>query len=151
MLTIPRHILAALLAVTLALPFSGCGGKVAAVYKAATTGYNLSASGVDDNQIVNDDVIVVRTEQALYIALDTFDLFLKLEHQNQDALRKVSPRIHELAENIRRNGKDWIKSAQTAKNVYSRSRTAKNHANLTTAYKTLQSAISESKKYIAKN
>jgi hypothetical protein len=87
----------------------------------------------------------------LSIALDTFDLFLKIEYQNRDALGKVSPAIHDLAENIRRNGKNWILSAQTAKNAYKTNRTKSNHANLMTAYKTLSSAIAESKKYIGEN
>lgn len=137
-----------LIVAALALAFNGCE-TISETYKAATTGYNLSASG--QTGVVNDDQIVVRTEQALSIALDTFDLFLKIEHQNKDALKNVSPSIHELAENIRRNGKNWIKSAQTAKNTYKHNRTAENHANLMTAYKTLSSAIEESKKYIGKN
>ena len=137
-----------LLVVTLALPFSGCE-TISATYKAATTGYNLSASG--DTGIVHDDQIVVRTEQALNIALDTFDVFLKLERDNQAGLEKVSPKIHEWAENVRRNGKGWIKSAQTAKNAYKQNRTAKNHANLVTAYKTLKAGIEESQKYISKH
>lgn len=134
------------LAVTLA--FSGCE-TITATYKAATTGYNLSASG--DTGIVQDDQIVVRTEQALNIALDTFDTFLKIEYDNRAGLEKVSPKIHEWAENVRRNGKDWIKSAQRAKKVYAQNRTAQNHANLVTAYKTLKAGIEESQKYISKH
>lgn len=137
----------ALIAVaTLAL--SGCE-TISATYKAATTGYNLSASG--QTGVVNDDHIVVRTEQALNIALDTFNIFLKIERDNQVGLEKVSPEIHKFAENVRRNGKNWIKSAQRAKNVYSQNRTAENHANLITAYKTLKTAIAESQSYINKH
>lgn len=128
------------------LSLSGCE-TTTAIWKASTSGVNLSASG--DLGVVHDDQIVVRTEQALYIALDTFDLFLKLERQNKELFAKV-PKAHEVAENIRRNGRNWIDAAQRAKNAYAHNRTAENHANLLTAYRTLQSAIEESKQFIAK-
>lgn len=134
--------------IAVSLAFSGCE-TTRAIYKAATEGVNLSASG--DLGVVGDDVIIVRTEQALNIALDTFDIFLKIEHDNREGLSKVSPKIHEFAENVRRNGKKWIKSAQAAKNAYRDNRTPQNHANLVTAYKTLQEAINQSKQYIEKH
>lgn len=134
------------LAVTLA--FSGCE-TTKAIWAAATTGVNLSASG--DPGVVHDDQIVVRTEQLLNISLDTFDTFLKIERDNEAGLKKVSPQIHVFAENVRRNGKKWIKSAQAAKNAYRDNRTDQNRANLTTAYKTLQEAIKQSQQYIEKH
>lgn len=136
-------------AIFVAVAFTACP-SISETYKAATTGYNLSASG-DTTGIVNDDAIVVNTEKTLAIALSTFDVFLHLEYDNRAALEKVSPKIHALAENIRRNGKNWIKSAETAKNAYKRNRTAQNYANLTTAYKTLKTAIAESQKYIGQH
>lgn len=131
------------------LQMGGCASTASNVYKAVTTGYSLSASG--QTGVVNDDQLVVRTEQVLNIALDTFDTFLKIEYDNRQGLEKVSPKIHEWAENVRRNGKDWIKSAQRAKKVYSQNRTAENHANLVTAYKTLKAGIEESQKYISRH
>lgn len=131
-----------------ALAFSGCE-TTTAIWKASTTGVSLSASG--DPGIVHDDTIVVSTEKALNIALDTFDIFLKIERDNEVGLMKVSPQIHVFAENVRRNGKRWIKSAQVAKNAYRDNRTSQNHANLITAYKTLQAAIAESQQYINKH
>lgn len=131
----------------IAASFTGCE-TISATYKAATTGYNVSATG--DPGVVHDDQIVVRTEQALNIALDTFDLFLKIEYDNRAALSGI-PKLHEFAEKVRRDGKKWIKSAQAAKNAYKNNRTELNHANLVTAYKTLQEAINQSKSYINKH
>lgn len=127
-----------------ALAFSQMGG-CATTWQAVTTGFNLSASG--QTGVVNDDKIVVNTEKALSIALGTFDVFLRLEYENRAALSAV-PGVHSFAENVRRNGKRWIKSAEAAKNAYKHNRTELNHANLVTAYKTLKSAIEESHKYI---
>lgn len=149
----PSHgaipVFCALILACLTLTFcTGCEA-VTATYKAATSGYNLSTSG--ETGAVNDDAIVVNTEKVLNIALDTFNLFLKLERDNEQSLEKVSPKIHSFAESVRKDGKNWIKSAERAHDVYKANRTAENHANLVTAYKTLQSAIQESQKYITKH
>lgn len=131
---------------TLALMFCAGCETTKAIYQAATTGYSLSASG--ETGVVNDDAIVVSTEKALNIALDTFDLFLKVERDNESSLAGVSPGIHSFAEKVRTNGKNWIKSAERAHDAYKNNRTRENHANLLTAYRTLQTAIQESQKYI---
>jgi len=137
-----------LAAVAVTMCCAGCD-TIKATYQAATSGYNLSASG--QTGVVNDDALVVNTEKALAIALDTFDVFLKLEYDNRAVLEKVSPKIHAYAETVRRNGKNWIKSAEAAKDVYKHNRTPENHANLVTAYKTLKTAIAESQKYISQH
>lgn len=136
------------LVLVVGLAFSGCE-TTKAVYKAATEGYNLSATKAEG--IVQDDQIVIRSEQALAIGLDVFDTFLKLERANQKGLEAVSPKIHEFAENVRRNGPKWLKSLETAHNAYKGNRNAENHATLMTAYRTVQSAIAESQKYIEKH
>lgn len=123
---------------------AGCD-TLKTTYQAATTGYSLSASG--QTGVVNDDAIVVNTEKALAIALDTFDVFLKLEYDNRQALSKV-PKIRSFAEKVRRDGKNWIISAKTAKDAYKHNRSASNYATLVTAYKTLKAGIEESQKYI---
>lgn len=112
----------------------------------ATGDYNLSASG--ETGVVTDDQIVVRSEQALKIGLDTFDTFLKAEYDNHDLFAKI-PGAHQTAENIRRNGKKWIKSLEAAHDAYKGNRSAENHATLITAYKTVQAAITESKNYVS--
>jgi uncharacterized protein YceK len=137
-----------ILLVALILPFSGCS-TVSKVYKASTTGVSLSASKAPG--IVRDDKILIYTEQALSVALDTFDTFLKLERANEDGLRKVSPEIHVYAEKVRKNGKGWIKSAEKAHDTYRDNRTDQNYATLITAYRTLQTAIQESRKYLEKH
>lgn len=141
-LIIPNLVIAA----CICFSFSGCE-TLKTIYTAGTADINLSASG--DTGIVHDDQIVVRTEQALRIALSTFDLFLKLEYDNRDLFSNI-PKAHETAEYVRRNGKQLIFSANTAKNAYKGNRTAQNHANLMSAYRGLKSALDESKKFISK-
>lgn len=132
----------------IAISFSGCD-TLKAIYTAGTTGVSMSASG--DPGVVHDDKILVHTEQALAISLDTFDTFLKIERANQAEFDKVSPEIHKFAENIRHNGKNWIKSAEKAHDAYRDNRTDQNYVNLVTAYKTLNVAITEAQKYINKH
>lgn len=137
---------ASILIACLALSFSGCQ-TLSKIQSVITADVNMSASG--ETGIVHDDQIVVRTEQALRIALSTFDLFLKLEHNNR-ALFSNIPKAHETAEYIRRNGKQLILSANKAKRAYADNRSPENHANLMSAYKGLKSAIDSSKQFIGK-
>lgn len=130
------------------LSLSGCD-TIKAVYTAGTTGVSMSASG--NPGVVRDDKILIHTEQVLAISLDTFDTFLKIERDNQTQFDKVSPEIHKFAENIRRNGKNWIKSAEKAHDAYQNNRSDKNYVTLATAYSVLQAAIAESQKYIGKH
>jgi hypothetical protein len=141
-----KRIQVTLFAIALTLQLGGCE-TTTALWKASTTGVNLSASG--DPGIVHDDQILIRSEQALRIALDTFDTFLKVEYDNRELVGKI-PGAHQTAENIRKNGKHWIKSLEKAHDVYRDNRTSQNHANLVTAYKVIQAAIEESKSYIKK-
>lgn len=120
-----------------------------AAYKALTTDVNLSASG--ETGVVNDDQLVIKSEQLLVISLDTFDTFLKIERSNQQILSKISPEIHAYAETVRRNGKNWIKSLELAHDAYKNNRSANNHATLLTAFKTVQTAVKESQKYISQH
>lgn len=108
----------------------------------------MSVSG--NPGVVHDDKILIHTEQALAISLDTFNTFLVIERANRTELDKVSPEIHKFAENIRVNGKNWIKSAEKAHNAYRDNRTDQNYLNLATAYTTLSVAITEAQKYIGK-
>lgn len=132
-----------LLLAVIALAFSGCS-----TLSKLSSDFNLSASG--QTGVVNDDQIVVRSEQALSIALDTFDTFLKVEFENKELFAKI-PGAHDTAENIRRNGKKWIKSLEAAHDAYKGNRSAENHATLVTAYKVVQSAIAESKNYVSQS
>lgn len=151
MKTTTKHLLLTpnlVIAACIALAFSGCD-TLKAIYKAGTTGVSMSASG--DPGVVHDDKILIHTEQALAISLDTFNTFLKIERANKTEFDKVSPEIHKFAENIRRNGKGWIKSAEKAHDAYRDNRTSQNYANLVTAYNVLKTAIAESQKYIEKH
>ncbi len=137
-----KRIQPALFAIALALALSSC-----TAYKAVTTDVNLSASHATG--VVHDDQIVIKSEQALSIALDTFNVFLKAEYDNRELFAKI-PGAHQTAENIRKNGKKWLKSLEHAHDAYKGNRNAENHATLLTAYRTVQAAIEEAKSYTAK-
>lgn len=95
------------------------------------------------------DPVVVNAERTTAIALDTFDAFLKFEYEKKEELAKISPDIHKVAENIRKNGKNWLMTARELTKAYKQNRSAENKFNLMTALAVLQSAMSESQKYIA--
>lgn len=97
------------------------------------------------------DPIVVNAERTIGVALDTFDVFLKLEYDNHEALKGVSPAIYESAQYIRKNGKRWIKSATDLTRTYKRNRSPENKVSLITAISVLQSAVREAEGYIAKS
>jgi uncharacterized protein (DUF1501 family) len=143
-----RHILSVPLVGICCFCLTSCD-TVKSVYQASTSGFNLSATHA--NGVVNDDQLVVRSEQLLVISLDTFDTFLKIERANRTILDKVSPEIHTFAETVRRNGKSWIKSLEVAHDAYKNNRSSENHATLLTAFKTVQAAVAESQKYITKH
>lgn len=95
------------------------------------------------------DPVVVNAERVTAIALDVMDSFLKFEHQNRATLERISPDIHKVAENIRRNGKKWLESARALTVAYKANRSDENKFQLMTAIAVLESAIAESHKYIA--
>lgn len=97
----------------------------------------------------NNDPVVVNAERVTAIALDTFDTFLKFEYENRERLEAISKDIHKVAENIRRNGKDWLLTARALTKAYKENRSPEAKFQLMTALAILQSAMSESHKYIA--
>jgi hypothetical protein len=94
------------------------------------------------------DPVVVNAEKTLRISKDTFDLLLKLEHENAADAAKISPKIHEFAEYLRGNAPNWLISANNLKNTYKHNRTSDNKANLLTALATLDQATAEARTYI---
>jgi hypothetical protein len=95
------------------------------------------------------DPIVVNAERTTAIALDVFDTFLHYEYDNREALAKISPDIHKVAETIRRHGKEWLITARNLTKAYKENRSDQNKFQLVTAISVLQSAMSESTKYLA--
>ncbi len=82
--------------------YTGCG----------TTGNLLTTS------VTPQASVVVNAEKTLRVSKDTFDLFLKLEYQNQALVKAKYPQIHQFAEYIRRNAPTWLTTANNAKNAY---------------------------------
>lgn len=98
---------------------------------------------------IGQDPIVVNAERTLSIALTTFDVFLKYEYDNRAALEQISPDIKKFADVIRRNGKNWIETANNLKIAYKHNRTEQAKVSLITALALVQSALNESQKYIS--
>ena len=94
------------------------------------------------------DPVVVRAEQTTAIALDTFDLFLAIERQQESALLKVNPRIHEFAELLRREAPQWFSTARALTASYKRHRTETSKANVGTIVSLLLTSIAEAQRYI---
>lgn len=94
------------------------------------------------------DQIILRAEQSAETAKLTFNTFVHLERDNQALLANI-PAIHQWAENIRRNGINWIVSLRDATKNFKANRNAANQATLNTALITLTNAVNETNKYIA--
>lgn len=95
-----------------------------------------------------NDPVVVRAEQTEKIALATFDTFLAIEAAHQAEIQSMSPIIHTVAENVRKNGKNWLTTANNLRKTYKSSRTPENKANLMTAIAIVETALTETQKYL---
>jgi len=96
----------------------------------------------------NHDPIVVNAEKTLRGSKDTFDIFLRLEHENAADAAKVSPKIHEFAEYLRQNAPGWLTRANTLKNAYKHNRSADNTNALSGALATISEAADQAKDYV---
>lgn len=94
------------------------------------------------------DQIILRAEQTAETAKLTFNTLVHLERDNEALLKQVNPNIHLWANNLRRNGIDWIQSLRTATKDFKVNRNTANQATLNTALLTLTNAINETNKYI---
>ncbi len=97
----------------------------------------------------NTDQIILRAEQTAQTARLTFDTFVRLERDNEAALKQLNPAIHTYANYIRLHGLDWITSLRQATVTFKASRTPENQASLNTILATITNAVSQSNKYIA--
>lgn len=96
-----------------------------------------------------NDPIVVNGERTIKIAFETFDTFLKLEYDNRENLKKISPEIFNVAEKIRYQGPRWLDTAKTTLRAYKQNRTEENKFGAITALAVLQNGLTEAEKYIA--
>lgn len=76
---------------------------------------------------IGSDPVIVNAEKTLRVSKDTLDLFVKLEYQNQAAVKARFPIVHEFAEKVRREAPGLLKAANDTKNAY------KDHRNGTAA------------------
>jgi hypothetical protein len=97
-------------------------------------------TGVYDTNAMAD-VVVVTAETLRESALGIFDVFMKVEKENDAALRALNPKIHEAAEEIRRNGAKYLDDLTKAKVAYQSARTPENASKLNSALAAVRSAI----------
>ena len=96
------------------------------------------------------DPVVVYAEYSSELALQSFDLFRKWERENDVALVKIDPSIHQVANSIRENGKRWIVELRTAISAYKVNRTPEAKTALLAAQGFLDLAIQEIRNATAK-
>lgn len=123
--------------------FASCSGGCA-VGKGQldpTTGY------YDTNAIA--DSVVVTAENLRESALGVFDAFMRVEKENDAALRTLNPKIHDAAEEIRKNGSRWLDDLTVAKTAYQSARTPENASKLNSALAAVRSALVSASKYLA--
>jgi hypothetical protein len=99
---------------------------------------------------ITGDPVIVSCERTLNIALDTFDSYLKFEYENRAMLKNVSVEFFNVAEKIRKDGKLWIKTLNTAKQVYKANKTSENQINVLTAIAVLEFGLSETRLYLVR-
>lgn len=109
-----------------------------------------------------NDPVVVGAEATLQSGIDTFDAFLKWEHDNRAALQASSPAtaaaVHTYAEYLRApdpvthlaRAQQWLATAATLTETYKANRTAQNKVNLQTAIKTISAALGQVSLYFTK-
>lgn len=102
------------------------------------------------------DVAVVRAEQTLSIAFDTFDAFLKMEHQYRKETAERMPEVHKFAEWLREpvdgkpRGISIIESANKVKTAYKANRSPESKVTLISALAAVESALSETQKHLTR-
>ena len=97
----------------------------------------------------NADPVVVNAEKTIKLSFHAVDAFLTFEKNNADLIKRTAPDAHAYAEYVRRNARNWFRSATALTDAYRTSRTAENKANLQTALQVLQVAQSEALRYTA--
>lgn len=97
-----------------------------------------------------NDAVVVNAERTTVLALDTFDLFLRWEFENRDALSAM-PEIKQAADYVRTHAPAWLGTARDLTKAYKESRTPENKANLQTITALLRRAVANAQQYMPKD
>lgn len=74
------------------------------------------------NTNVVADSLVVTAQNTREVALGVFDGLMTIEAHNEVALKAVNPRIHEVAEKVRRDSKKWLDELTAAIKDYQSNR-----------------------------
>ena len=116
----------------------GCAGKGQ---------LNPMTAAYDTNAVA--DAAVVAAEALRESALAVFDAFMKVERENEAALKALNPDIHGVAEEVRKNGQEWLNDLTAAKVAYQSARTAENASQLNYALAAVRSALSSASRRLA--
>lgn len=126
-----------------------CIGPVALSTGCLTGRGQLTPStGVYDTNVVGS-TLVVTVENVREVALDAFDNLMRIERQHRAALMKVNPKIHDVAERVRRDGRTTLNALTAAKVAFQNNRTQANATALTNALAAVQALLHESVRALA--
>lgn len=128
--------------VMLLTAFVGCNGC-----KSGQGQYNPSTGIYDTNALA--DVVVVTSQNLRESALGIFDAFMRVEKQNDAVLRALNPKIHEAAEEIRKNGKRYLDELTATTTTYQSARTPENASKLNSALAAVRSALVSASSHLA--
>ncbi len=112
----------------------GCGGC------AAGKGQLTPSTGVYDTTAAAD-VAVVSAQNIREAALSIFDSFMVVEKENAAALMALSPKIHDTAEIVRRDGRKYLDALTAATTAYQNARTPENASQLKSALAAVNSLL----------
>jgi hypothetical protein len=92
------------------------------------------------------DAVVVHAERTAGFALDTFDTFLKWEYENRALIN--NPDVKSAADNIRKNGKQWINDLRSTTKAYKAVRSKENADKLDVALVIVNNALEIARRYL---
>ena len=109
-------------------------------YDPATQTYNTNAAA---------DTLVVTAQNTRQIAADAFDGLATIERHNEEVLKALNPKIHEVANSVRKNGKAWLDDLSASIAAYQTARSAENGTKLKAALKVVDDALLLAMKHLA--
>lgn len=111
--------------------------------------YNPTTGFYDTNAMA--DTIVVTVENTRAVALGVFDSLMRVERENEAALRALDPGIHKFAEKLRHDSEGWLNDLTAAKKQYQVSRSALDATKLKNVLDLVDSALTDAAKYLTQS
>jgi hypothetical protein len=96
------------------------------------------------------DKVLYDADQTISTAYTAIDVFVSWEKENASALSS-QPQIHATAERIRKNAKEWFRSAIVLRDAYAKEPTPEKRAALTNAIEIIRAALTEAAGYMQSN